>query len=312
MKQQSAYSYPTDIFKQTTPDESQDVPAPIWQPWYKGYLTGSEIYERMLPDGEGKCLRIDGPGESAFYLDQKGRIKLLGGQRNKELGPDSGKLDVKCAGSQVKFTEPSNFVFEEGESEDGQALNVLCYGDYVEESKGSERHIKAQKIIITATEELMLIGGTQVNIQAGSTGGGTISMSAGTIEQVADNSKETIIGQKMTYGVAEDTKVSFDPRASVNVVSPGHINHKILGDLKTWVGGIEQRIIAGGPAAPPLIQDRATTYSMEATLGNVDFTSVAGLMNLTSGTITNITAGGAMNITATGNVNIKGATIFLN
>lgn len=312
MKQQAASSYPTDIFKQTTPDETQEQSLPIWQPWYKGALTGSEIYERMLPDGEGKCLRIDGPGPSALYLDQKGRIKLLGGQRNKELGPDSGKLDIKCAGSTVNFSEPSDFVFEEGQSEDGIALSVLCSGDYVEETRGSTRHIKAQKIIITATEELMLIGQNQVNIQAGSNGGGTITMNAGNIEHVTNNSKEVILGQKMTFGVSEDTKVSFDPRASVNVVSPGHINHKILGDLKTWVGGIEQHIVAGGPAAPPLIKDRSTTFTAKATVGNIDFTSVAGIMNLTSGTVTNITAGGAMNITATGVVNVKGATIFLN
>lgn len=305
MKQQAAYSYPDKIFQQTTKDESNgEVPLPIWQPWYKGVLTGSEIYERMLPDGESKCLRIDGPGESSFYLDNKGRIKILGGQRSAELGPDSGKLDVKCAGGTLKFTETSDFVFEEGESEEGEALTVLCYGDYIEETRGSTRYIRAQKIIINATEELMLIGGTQVNIQAGSEGGGTISMNAGNIEEVTNNSKEVIAGQKMTYGVSEDTKISFDPRASVNVISPGHINHKILGDLKTWVGGVEQHIVAGGPGTPPLIKDRSSTFTAKTTVGNIDFTSVAGIMNLT--------AGGVMNITAAGVVNVKGATIFLN
>ena len=54
---------------------------------------------------------------------------------NKELGPDSGKLDVKCAGSTINFSEPSDFVFEEGQSEDGIALSVLCSGDYVEETR---------------------------------------------------------------------------------------------------------------------------------------------------------------------------------
>ena len=312
MKQQSAYSYPDSIFKQTTPDETQEQSLPTWQPWIKGVLTGSEIYERMLPDGEGKCLRIDGPGESAFYLDNKGRIKLLGGQRTEELGPDSGKLDVKCAGGQLNFTETTDFVFEEGQAEDGIALTVLCSGDYVEQTRGGSRYIKAQKILIEATEELILIGGTEVRIQAGKEGGGTINLRSGSIEQQTQNKKDIIIGQKMTFGVSEETTVQFDPRASVNKVSPGHINHKILGDLKTWVGGIEQHIVAGGPAAPPLIKDRSSTFTAKATVGNIDFTSVAGIMNLTSGTVTNITAGGTMNITATGVVNVKGATIFLN
>ena len=132
--------------------------------------------------------------------------------------------------------------------EENQALNMIAYGDVVEQAVGSTRHIKAQKIVISASEELFLIGKSQVFIQAGSAGGGTITMNAGNIEQVTNNSKEVILGQKMTYGVSEETTVQFDPRASINAVSPGHVNHKILGDYKVWVGGVEQHIVAGGPA----------------------------------------------------------------
>ena len=39
---------------------------------------------------------------------------------------------------------------------EGQALNVLAYGDVVEQVIGSTRHIIAKKIEITATEELIL------------------------------------------------------------------------------------------------------------------------------------------------------------
>lgn len=311
----AAASYPTSIANPTTPDETQELEGSLrYHTAYKGNLTRAEIYEWSLPNDAGSCLSIDGPADGGNYieLDSFGRIHLVTGEKSKESGPGSGKLCIHTWGYQATHEEKASLVFNEGDSEDGQALNLLCYGDYVEESRGSTRYIKAQKIVITATEELMLVGGTQVNIQAGSEGGGSIIMNAGNIERITQNDKEVIIGQRMTYGVAEDTKVSFDPRASVNVISPGHINHKILGDHKVWVGGIEQHVIAGGPAAPPLIKDRDNSYSVEAVLGNVDMKSAAGLMNLTSGTITNITAGAAMNLTAVGNVTVKAATIFLN
>ena len=57
-----AKKYPDTIFKQTTPDESQELKEfPRFQTWYKGFLTKSEIYERMMPDGLTSALRIDGP-----------------------------------------------------------------------------------------------------------------------------------------------------------------------------------------------------------------------------------------------------------
>ena len=125
-----------------------------------------------------------------------------------------------------------------------------------------------------------MVGKSQVFIQAGSAGGGTITMNAGSIEQVSNNSKEVILGQKMIFGAAEDTKVNFDPRSSINAISPGHVNHKILGDYKLWVGGVEQHIVAGGPAVPPLVKDRLNSYSVKTLLGNSEIQSVAGNTSL--------------------------------
>jgi len=222
-----AKEYPNNIFKQTTPDEEQALTdQPRFQTWYKGWLTRSEIYERRLPDGLTSALRIDGPGDSALSLDNKGNIRILTGKKTEVAG--SGVLGIKTWGQQQLHNERSNLQYCAGGTEnEGQALNVLCYGDYVEESIGSTRYIKAAKIEITATEELVLNGQT-VKIQAQ----GDIEMAAASVTTAQVNKKDIILGQKMTFGAGEDTDLQFDPRASRNVVSPGNIHHTIAGDYK--------------------------------------------------------------------------------
>jgi len=228
-KVKAAKTYPDTIFKQTTPDESQDLSnGPRFQTWYKGWLTRSEIYERMMPDGLTSALRVDGPdsGGAAIVMNSKGNIKLLTGKRTDAAG--SGTLDIKTYGCNQLHNGRTNIQYNEGGTEnEGQAVNVLCYGDYVEQSIGSTRYIKAAKIEITATEELVLNGQT-VKIQAQ----GDIEMAAAAIVSAQVNKKDIIIGQKMSFGAGEDTDMQFDPRASKNIVSPGNVNHKVLGDYK--------------------------------------------------------------------------------
>ena len=307
-----ASQYPTTIAKPTTPNETQELSDnPRFRTWYKGTLTRSEIYERMLPDKVSGALRIDGPEDSAIVQDSLGCIRLLTGVRNPEKGPGSGKLCVKTWGYQAKHHQRSNLEFNKGDDKEGQALNLVCYGDYVEQSIGSTRYIRAQKIMIEASEELLLIGKTQVNIQSGTNGGGAIYMNAGTIERVTDNDKEIVTGQKMTFGVSEETSVQFDPRASQNIVSPGHINWSILGDYKQWIGGIEQHIVAGKISTPPLIKSRDSAYSVKTVIGGQKYDSADFIQNKV-GLNYSVTAGGTVDITGVGTVNIKGALILLN
>ena len=274
--------YPTGIFKQTTDDESQELAtSPRFSTCWKGALARSEIYERMMPDGITGTLRVDGPGPDAGFmsLHSNGSITIRTGTRNVEKGPGSGRLNIHSNGGQHKHEHRVDYEYNDGD-EDGEALNIIAYGDVVEDAVGSERHIKAQKIVITAAEELFLIGKSQVFVQAGANGGGTITMNASNIEQVTNNSKEVVFGQKMKFGVSEETSVQFDPRASVNVVSPGHINHKVLGDIKQWVGGVEQHYVAGGVSVPPLVKDRTNSYKVETLLGNTSINSVAGTTSI--------------------------------
>jgi len=327
-----AAAYPKTIAKPTTPDESQELSDnPRFQTAFKGSKTRAEIYERKLPDGETSVLRIDGPyapnGTSTIVQSSIGQIKLITGRRDKEAGPGSGKLCIHSWGYQAKHEDRSNLEFNAGDDEEGQALNLQCYGDYVERSVGGSRYIRAQKIIIEATEELLLVGKTQVNIQAGANGGGAIIMNAGQVEKVTKNDKEIIVGQKMNFGTSEDTTLTFDPRGSKNIVSTGHINWTIAGDYQQWIGGVEQHIVAGGPGVPPLIKARDSSYSVKTAIGgqtydSADFISMkAGMawdvsagLSATINTALNFSAkaAGTADITALGIVNVTGSLILLN
>ena len=334
----AAKQYPNSIFKQTTPDEEQALlDEPRFQTWYKGWLTRSEIYERKLPDGITSALRIDGPSDSALSLDGKGNIRILTGKKTEVAG--SGVLGIKTWGQQQLHNERSNIQYCAGGTEnEGQALNVLAYGDVVEECIGSTRYIKAAKIEITATEELVL-NGQVIKLQAQ----GDIEMSGASINTAQVNKKDIVLGQKMSYGAGESTDLQFDPRATVNVVSPGHINHKVLGDYKMDVGGVSSVIVAGGTFAVPFLKDRSSSYTVKTVVGGQNY-DAAGFINRTAGGAiadnaagafsataggdasmsaggtasidaggeASINAGAAVNVTAVGNVSIQGALILLN
>ena len=92
---------------------------------------------------------------------------------------------------------------------------------------GSTRYIRAQKILIEATEELILEG-QNVSIQAQ----GDLQMSASSFTTAQVNKKDIVIGQNMKFGAGEDTDLQFDPRASKVIVSPGNVSHTIAGTYK--------------------------------------------------------------------------------
>ena len=268
-KVKAAKTYPDTIFKQTTPDESQDLSnGPRFQTWYKGYLTKSEIYERMMPDGLTSALRIDGPdsGGAAVVMNNKGNVKLITGKRTDAAG--SGTLDIKTYGCNQLHNGRTNIQYNEGGTEnEGQALNVLCYGDVVEQVIGGEKHVTATKVVITATEGLYLNGQT-VSIQAQ----GDIQMAAAAINTAQVNKKDIILGQRMSFGAGEATEMQFDPRSTQNLISPGNLNQKILGDYQLTSGGVMNVKAIGGPGT--LVKDRvAGLYLTSLTSATVNGTT---------------------------------------
>ena len=121
-----ASNYPKSIAKATTNNESQELSDnPRFRTWYKGSLTRSEIYERLLPDGVSSALRIDGPEDSAIIQNNIGQIKIITGERSKERGAGSGKLCIHSWGQQQKHEHRSNLEFSAGDDDENQALNLL-------------------------------------------------------------------------------------------------------------------------------------------------------------------------------------------
>ena len=319
----AAKTYPDTIFKQTTPDESQALEnGPRFNTWYKGWYTRSEIYERMMPDGLTSALRMEGPasGGTAIVMNSKGNIKLITGKRTDVAG--SGTLDIRTAGCNQLHDGRTNIQYNPGgkENED-QALNILAYGDVVEQAIGSTRYIKASIIEISATEALVLNGQT-IKIQAQ----GDIEMAAGAINTAQVNKKDIVLGQRMNFGAGEATEMQFDPRSTQNLISPGNLNQKVLGDYQLTTGGVTNVKTIGGPGT--LVKDRVaglflnclTTTSIQGTTGMIvsgpagmDLIS-AGELAIT-GTDTQISTANleidsaAVNITGSADVSITGANV---
>ena len=298
------------IAKPITPDETQDTSGIRLCYAWKGHKTRASIYERTLPDKLTTALCIDGPSgtDNAMTFHNDGRITVMTGTRDPNKGAASGKLNITTYGGLHKHEGRVNMEFNEGDNQkpqgDGQALNIICYGDYIDEAKGSERIIKANIIRIEAVEELVLSGGS-VKIQSQS----DIEMAATAINSAQINKKDIILGQKMSFGAGEETSVQFDPRSNQAVVSPGHISHVIAGDYKQYIGGVSNITAAGGVFAVPLVKDRSSSYSVKSVLGNISTTAVAGATIMNSGAAFTATAGGIFTATSTGNMTLVGAAV---
>ena len=342
-----ASSYPKSIFEQSTPDQQQSLDDnPTFNVLLKGYKTRSMLYERLLPDNTSGALRLQGPrgGNTAIIMDNKGSIKIKTGPKNTEIA-GSGILGIKTQGQQQLHEGRSNIQYNPGGSEnEGQALNVLAYGDVVEETVGHTRYMKAQKIYIKATDEL-IIEGQNIKIQAG----GELQMSGTKIATAQVNKKEIVTGQDLKFGAGESSDVKFDPRSSTNIVSVGCINHKVAGDYALRALGNVHIGSLGG--AGLLIKDRTmgmkiTTLTRFAAGGKVDtkiasdgqsiITGKAGVKVTTPtkldmegnvsatlesdvavtvgkpGTANTKVKGAKTTLSATGNMIISGANIYLN
>jgi hypothetical protein len=211
----------------------------------------------MLPDNVSTALKIQGPrgSNSTAIFDHKGQIKFITGPRNPDI-PNSGIFGISSQGQQQLHAGRSNIQYNVGGSADeGQALNVLAYGDIVEQAIGGSRYIKATKIFITATDEF-IISGQNVKIQAQ----GELQLAGSSIVQAMTNKKEIVTGQSMELGVSEKSTIQFDPRGQVNIITPGSVNHKILQDYKLKALGCLSLFAVGGPGA--LIKNRGVGMSL--------------------------------------------------
>ena len=285
-----------------TPDETQDTSGIRLCYAWKGYQSRSSIYERMLPDKLTTALCFDGPvgADNAMTFHNDGRITVMTGTRDPNLGASSGRLNINTFGGLHTHKGKVNMTFSEGtetksKTSDGQALNIYCSGDYIEQTEGAERHIIAKIIRIEATEELVLKGGS-VKIQSDS----DIEMAGSAINTLQVNRKDIVLGQKMSFGAGEDTSIQFDPRANHVIATLGHVSHLLAGDYKQYIGGVSNQTIGGMILSAPMVLDRSASYNIKTVLGNTNFTTVGGAYISTSGVATTIAAGAAFTATAGG------------
>jgi len=281
-----------------TPDESNGEVDGIRLSYLcKGYRTRASIYERVLPDKLTTALCLDGPSgtDNGMTFHGDGRITVMTGARDPNLGAASGKLNITAWGGGLHRHMDKCFMEFNDPTRDGQALNIKCDGDYVEQTIGGERVIKAKVIRIEATDALYLVG-QSVKIQSES----DIEMAGTAINTAQINKKDIVLGQKMSFGAGEETSIQFDPRSNQSIISSGHINRVIAGDYNKYVAGVSNVTVGGGVFAVPLVEDRSATYNVKTVVGNIQNIAAAGGFINTASAAATIAAGGAVTIAAGG------------
>ena len=241
--------YPDATFTPSEQNEKQEIKGLKYNHIYKSSRGKSHIYERYIDGQSIAALRIDGPSDGSIVLDHKGNIKLLTGEKTLEKGPSSGKLFIKTWGRQELNNERVDVQYNAADDSESVALNVLSYGDIVEENRGSERVIRASKIVISADTELIIRGDPLV-LQSGEGGGGKIIQKAGIIESDCVSSIENISGQKLIQNFSEFTLLSTSINSSCNFLLAGHFNATISGNWSQKIKGWYNHVVVGKSLTP--------------------------------------------------------------
>lgn len=289
-----------------TPDEEQDI---VVERTITVMVNGKN-YTITDDDGELEIRRkLDGSG---IHFGKDGDIMMLTGSggNGKACG---GRFLVNAKGGglfkydgpqiTVATADSQNAAEGEGSTESteetsnagkGQlACSNLYYGDAITECHGEVR-IKGTNIVIEAADVLTLMGKNSVHIQAGPSGGGEIKLAAGQISETTDTRISQVTGQKQDV-ISEELSLQYDPRASVNVISPGHMNVKAAGDIALGCAGAIEMIALGKKTFFGLIKDPVATISMK---------TVAGGLTLTSASFTDISSGAFTQNSAVTTVNV--------
>ena len=158
------------------------------------------------------------------------------------------------------------------------------------------------------------MNGQTVSIKAD----GKLQMAGASITTAQVNKKDIITGQQMSFGAGETTEMKFDPRSSSNIISPGNVNHKVLGDYE--IKSLRKMTLRG---VTELFMSSPATTTVQG-IKSLQLVGPGG-MNLTSGKTTFETAdfdvtSDKIDMTATKadvsitgkNVRVTGDKIYLN
>ena len=321
----------TKVADPKTPNETQTLEdTPKISTAWKGHFSRSEINEYLLPgkDKTSTLLRIWGPAEGGarIKMDDIGAINFICGRHDKEYGNGSGRLNMSSHGGMWKNEGTLHIVCnsdgdpeaaakkdKNGEAKtDKDGLNVkIESGNYTEQTAGGQRYIEANIVHIKAIDQLILEGENGIRMITG----GDIVRSATDETNIVDNKMDVIFGQDLKTGVKENTTVSFDPRATQTVLTPGHLNHKILGDYKLWVAGNYQHWTAGLQPGTKLIKNAPASVDIRSFLDDLKIKAKKGIEMITDtegiyaeakkGDIDILTKEGDMNFGSTGDARIE-------
>ena len=298
-----AVDYPDDIFAQQTPDESQELgDGPRFNTLAKGYRTRAEIYERIFPDEETMSLRIDGPRGAGCFMSYRndGGIRIGTGPLNTEIAGSSVLGLYSEGGTNQKHLSTSYYEYNMGGTEGkGTALSIIATGDVIEECVGGQHSIKATKILITATDQLE-IDAQNILIAAQ----GDLQLQGASVNTITVNQKDIVTGQKMNFGAGEETSMQFDPRAQVNIVTPGSINMKAAQDYKLGTLGCISIFAVGGPGA--LVKNRTVGASVSTKTTFAAGGNIAS--DIVSSGFTKIQGTGGVEITTPAMLDMAGTT----
>ena len=120
-----------------------------------------------------------------------------------------------------------------------------------------------------------------------------------------DSSETKIVTEKRDVTssnteVKEETTSTFDPRGSKNIVSRGHINHRIMGDYAIKVDGFMDLQVMGNSFGIMLVKNRSAALTVGVNgvkNGGKFFVFTKGTFDLASGLTT-----GDLNLTTLGKI----------
>ena len=213
---------------------------------------GASLQDKL----EGHGIHIQKNGDIAVLTGKGGKGNACGGR----LLVNTAKGQLVKSGPIVQEVVASKVDPGEGEGSSdnntsAEAISVVAYGDSTEEVVGAEKTIKAEHITLDA-DTITLKAGTKLFVDAPE----WVEV-IGMKKSIVDATDEKV-DQKVSE-VKEDTTVSFDTRASKNVVSRGHINHRVLGDVAIKVDGyMDLQVMGGIPKGVPLVKNRSAALTV--------------------------------------------------
>ena len=249
-------------------------------PWIPDNVYGASIYSRLFPNGEVNALKIRGPGGGGLAFTNTGQVKIHTGPRLKRDGPGSGNIGIRSYGSTIMVAD-QGFSLSCGKREpfEEAGCQIDVAGDSKEEVLGT-KFIRAEKIILDADN--IEIRGNGIQLVCGDDGAGSLDIAAGEVNKLIVNETDTVVGQKLTNQIGEESKNQFDIRGQTSDTTSGAVGQRSVGDQQNTMVGVLENLIGG--TVGQLVKDRSYSMKLRTLLGNSTVESAVGLTNV-SGTL---------------------------